>query len=431
MTTSPATIVIPWRDMGSHHRRVNLAAVREHVSPLGWPVILADRPGEWNVSAARNAGVRQATTDVVVIMDADMLIPLDAITTAVTRAAETNRVIHPYDVVEYLNAHRRMIRQLPLTPGGCTIIRRDTYLSLGGHDENYLGWGYEDSDFDVRAGAQCGIDWLPGAATHQWHPSKKDLTSPLFVANRARYLALVTPTAPPDVVYRVRPGDNNDELRFSLRSLTNIPHGQVWFVGHKPAWATDVGHLPGDRFKTKYANAFDGILRACHDPRISETFILMDDDMMVMQPATTVTPWHYYPLGEHIERAQQGRAGHGPGWITSLVNTRNYLNTKGRAHPISWEIHVPFVVEKATATQLLEDAAKYGTPIPPQARSVIANLTGRAGQWRNDVKVRPAHVALAPDLISTDDATIDLVHEQLRARFPKPSPWETVLDVEP
>ena len=417
-----ATIIIPWRDQGCPHRRANLTTTRAHVEDLGWPVILADSPGDWNLSAARNTGVSQATTDIVVIMDADILIPLDRLTTAVEQAATTGHVVHPYDVVEYQGRQGSITRRLPLSPGPCTILRRDAYHAIHGYDEGYIGWGYEDRDFDHRA-THLGIDWTPGPATHQWHPSDKRIQSAQFQANKARYHAHLGQPAAPDVVYRVRPGDDNDELRLSLRSLTNITHGKVWIVGHKPAWVTGVGHLPGDRHTTKYANAFDGILRACLDPRISDTFILMDDDMMILQPVPTVTPWHYYPLEEHCAQAKQGHH-HGPGWVTSLTTTLDYLRAQGCAHPISWEIHVPFLVERATAAPLLENAATYAQPIPPQARSVIANLTDRTGEWRQDVKIRPPHITFAPDLVSTDDRTIGKVITELRARFPKPSPWE-------
>jgi hypothetical protein len=32
----------------------------------------------------------------------------------------------------------------------------------------------------------------------------------------------------PDVVYVVRPGEKNEELRDSLRSLAHLPHGKGW-----------------------------------------------------------------------------------------------------------------------------------------------------------------------------------------------------------
>ena len=34
-----------------------------------------------------------------------------------------------------------------------------------------------------------------------------------------------------DIVYFVKDTDTNEELRYSLRSLANFPHGKVWFYG--------------------------------------------------------------------------------------------------------------------------------------------------------------------------------------------------------
>ena len=34
-----------------------------------------------------------------------------------------------------------------------------------------------------------------------------------------------------DLVYLVRPGEQNEELRWSLRSLVNLPHERVFEVG--------------------------------------------------------------------------------------------------------------------------------------------------------------------------------------------------------
>ena len=49
-----------------------------------------------------------------------------------------------------------------------------------------------------------------------------------------------------DAVYYVRPGDRNDELRYSLRSLANLPHDRVWIVGHTPPWVTGIESIQGN-----------------------------------------------------------------------------------------------------------------------------------------------------------------------------------------
>lgn len=37
-----------------------------------------------------------------------------------------------------------------------------------------------------------------------------------------------------DIVYFVKESDENEELRYSLRSLKNFPHKRVWFYGGCP-----------------------------------------------------------------------------------------------------------------------------------------------------------------------------------------------------
>lgn len=39
-----------------------------------------------------------------------------------------------------------------------------------------------------------------------------------------------------DIVYFVKESAKNEELRYSLRSLKNFPHGRVWFYGYCPSF---------------------------------------------------------------------------------------------------------------------------------------------------------------------------------------------------
>ena len=42
-----------------------------------------------------------------------------------------------------------------------------------------------------------------------------------------------------DIVYNCRPGKQNEELRYSIRSvMENLPHDNLWVVGGKPEWYT-------------------------------------------------------------------------------------------------------------------------------------------------------------------------------------------------
>jgi hypothetical protein len=61
----------------------------------------------------------------------------------------------------------------------------------------------------------------------------------------------------PDLVYVVREGDRNNELRHSLRSVVaNVPHRLVWIAGYKPGWVSDlVGYIPMAQRGTKWQNS--------------------------------------------------------------------------------------------------------------------------------------------------------------------------------
>lgn len=97
----------------------------------------------------------------------------------------------------------------------------------------------------------------------------------------------------PDVVYTVREGlpEEPEILRYSLRSLKNVPHGKVFVSGHKPIWASDqVIHLPTTQMETpsedgngKFHNIGMNLEAALLDTRVSDNFYWFNDDMFIMK----------------------------------------------------------------------------------------------------------------------------------------------------
>src|SRR5690554_930418 len=88
-----------------------------------------------------------------------------------------------------------------------------------------------------------------------------------------------------DIVYFLRVDDknNSEELRYSLRSLKHIPHGNVFIVGEMPEWVTNVTHINVQQTGTKNQNVTTGLRKAIRSELISDDFILMNDDFFFMK----------------------------------------------------------------------------------------------------------------------------------------------------
>jgi len=107
---------------------------------------------------------------------------------------------------------------------------------------------------------------------------------------------------PIDLVYVIGTGSRwrNNELRFSLRSITkNLSKvGKVFIVGERPDYLKNIIHIPVSDIFDPAVNA-DGniitkVLAACEDKRLSETFLFINDDHLVIKPLNIadVPPFH-------------------------------------------------------------------------------------------------------------------------------------------
>lgn len=216
-----------------------------------------------------------------------------------------------------------------------------------------------------------------------------------------------------NVVYRVRAGERNEALRYSLRSLRNVEHDRVWVVGHRPRWVTGVEHVPGDGGERDLRLRERDLARACRD--IPAPALLVDDDMYVLAPWRPAL-LHRGPLAEHAAAARGAYA-------RSLGLTDRIL--RGRVEvPLSYELHVPLPFAPDVMASLIE-----GSPVGAQARSVYGNLADHRPATRaEDVKVRRA-----PDLARHSGPLLSsgasarafgLVRDLLARLFPDPSPYE-------
>jgi hypothetical protein len=222
-----------------------------------------------------------------------------------------------------------------------------------------------------------------------------------------------------DLVYLVRNGERNDELRHSLRSLVNLPHGRVWVVGHRPKWLTGVEHIRGNRYPSKELNVYDNLQLACQQVD-ADRFVVMNDDFFVMRPAQ-LRWWHRGTLTDHIAELNPGLSK----WRTSLCNTLEWLTAQGFTDPLSYELHVPVVMERDKLADIL--ARAVGKGVPAQWRTLYGNWWQVRSTRRADVRVRRVAAGVkAGTFLSTDDSTFRTHPAGLlvQTMFPEPCRYE-------
>lgn len=231
----------------------------------------------------------------------------------------------------------------------------------------------------------------------------------------------------PDVVYVVGPGER-PWLRYSLRSVArNLPHRTVWIVGAVPRWvAPAAGRIFLDQPAIKWDAARQNFLTACRIPAVSDEFYLFNDDFFVMGPVETVPPMHRGRLRDQIDHFT--RTGLRGPYLAGMKESYWTLARAGVADPVSYDMHVPMLVDKRKwlaadrrATELREPnvRAKF-------SRTFYGNVNGIGGELTRDVKVTSMVGALPPGPYASTDPTSwrGMAGRMIKRTFPTPCEYE-------
>jgi len=171
--------------------------------------------GPFNRSAALNLAARLADVDGrwdhAIVVDADIYIDPGNVRDAIAKAEETQRVVWAFGWWAGLSeeASARVLagaldpeepmRELaalyaagtpnelghvavpsdvpaelekvnPVSWSCCFVVPRAAWERLGGFDERFAGWGWEDMAFQSAACGLIGYEREPGSVLHLWHP---------------------------------------------------------------------------------------------------------------------------------------------------------------------------------------------------------------------------------------------------------------------
>jgi hypothetical protein len=226
----------------------------------------------------------------------------------------------------------------------------------------------------------------------------------------------------PDIVYVVRPGERNEQLRYSLRSLVNVPHRRVWIAGHCPRWVRGVGRIPVPAQATKYAGSTANLRAAVNHPQVSEEFAYFNDDFFAMTPVEALPVLHRGP----VERVEAYYASRGRGlYLQGLRDTKALLADLGHPAPLSYELHVPMPMTKTRVREMLE----VGGHLPVlHKRTLYGVMHGVGGSKIPDPKILTRSPRFPHDspFLSTmpDTFASGAVGAFIRGKLARPGPYE-------
>jgi hypothetical protein len=193
-------VAIPWRPSPARQYAYELVRsfyAREFPS---WPVITTDTSSEaFCLSGCRNLGAARAEgmgADAVILNDADTIPEPGALLEAIDYASTTGGLALPYD--EYRSLREKGTRQyllgrtleeadhfvVPGATSGVYVASPVAWRDVGGQDERFLGWGFEDAAWRMAADTLAHVEVVPGRVYAAHHPSQMK-EGPLYAAGGA------------------------------------------------------------------------------------------------------------------------------------------------------------------------------------------------------------------------------------------------------
>lgn len=228
------------------------------------------------------------------------------------------------------------------------------------------------------------------------------------------------------IICPVRTGDDNEELRYALRSWeTNliVPDLHLTVVGHRPPWLHPDVLVPGNYLGDSNANVWRNVELGMESAMgTSGEVIVMNDDFFCLDPVPGVVPVRRnMTLAEHIALYPQYR---GMQWVRSLALTASWLAEQGYPSPWSYEVHRPL---PCTPAVMLSALAKWDGGFEgdmPQWRTIYGTLMDIAAHPVGDVKFGSVSEPTISGWRSTSDTSWRKHGAAIMQRFQKPSRWE-------
>lgn len=227
-----------------------------------------------------------------------------------------------------------------------------------------------------------------------------------------------------DILYLCREG-NNIELSYSLRTLNNIPHDKVFISGGLPSNINKekITYIPVPQNINKWKNSTNNLIEACKDSRLSEDFILMNDDFFILKPVTLEDLHVNRGPVEQVYKHYFEKYGENE-YTKGMLQTAQLLSKMGYNNVLSYELHLPMVLNKKRVLDMFPLEGVRDIPVLHK-RTLYGNLYLKDTKTIDDCKLNSVFVAWNYDkFLSTLDTNFDNVRLWLDSKFPQKSIYE-------
>lgn len=151
-----------------------------------------------------------------------------------------------------------------------------------------------------------------------------------------------------DLVYILKASENNPDIRISLRSIEKFcTFRNVWIVGYKPSWITNVKYLHTVQDGDKWKNSMINYMAACNCDAISNNFVLMNDDFFALKPIVNWRESLNLCLGKLEDEVRKNRNNIKKSrWKYGFDYAVDILNQLNCKRHFNYETHLPIVINK-------------------------------------------------------------------------------------
>lgn len=171
------------------YRFSDLRTVLERYTATAWKPCVANSTAPFHKARAVNDAVRSLpdTITTIVLNDADSLPYRASLREAIWMAQEAPGIVFAFTEYRKLGAKQTAacygrgwrdaltadtweLSQPTSESHGCVAMSRETFETVGGYDERFTGWGYEDLAFNITCEARWPSRRTGWPLVHLWHP---------------------------------------------------------------------------------------------------------------------------------------------------------------------------------------------------------------------------------------------------------------------